>query len=122
MSQCQGARWIAVVIACAVGLAVGPGRTSLRAQRGAGTSGEWRTYGGDLGNTKYAPLDQINAVNFSRLKMAWRWKSADGFLSKTLPGGGELWANSKTIFELLNKEDPKRWRDGQAPYVVNLKA
>ena len=24
------------------------------------TNGEWRTYGGDLGSTRYAPLDQIN--------------------------------------------------------------
>ena len=30
------------------------------AQSGA-KDGEWRTYGGDLGNTRYSPLDQINA-------------------------------------------------------------
>jgi glucose dehydrogenase len=27
-------------------------------------NGEWTTYGGDLANTRYAPLDQINAANF----------------------------------------------------------
>ena len=32
-------------------------------QEGA-KNGEWRTYGGDLGNTHYSPLDQINAVKF----------------------------------------------------------
>ena len=37
--------------------------------------GEWRTYGGDLGNTKYSPLDQINATNFSKLEIAWRLKT-----------------------------------------------
>jgi len=42
------------------------------AQTGA-KNGEWRTYGGDLGNTKYSPLDQINASNFSTLKLAWRF-------------------------------------------------
>jgi quinoprotein glucose dehydrogenase len=91
------------------------------AQRGA-TNREWRTYGGDLANSKYAPLDQINKDNFAKLTIAWRWTSADAFLSKTVPGGGELWTNSKTIFDLLNREDPRRWRDAQAPIVVNFKA
>jgi quinoprotein glucose dehydrogenase len=45
-----------------------------RAQQGA-TNGEWRTYGGDLGMTRYAPLDQINAGNFSKLQVAWRFKT-----------------------------------------------
>ena len=30
-------------------------------------NGEWTTYGGDLANTRYAPLDQINAGNFNKL-------------------------------------------------------
>src|SRR5713101_4838305 len=38
-------------------------------------NGEWRTYGGDLGSTRYAPLDQINASNFKDLKIAWRFKT-----------------------------------------------
>jgi len=42
------------------------------AQHGA-TNGEWRTWGGDLGVTRYAPLDQINAANFSSLQVAWRF-------------------------------------------------
>jgi quinoprotein glucose dehydrogenase len=45
------------------------------AQSGA-RDGEWRTYGGDLGNTRYAPLDQINASNFSKLQVAWRFNTA----------------------------------------------
>jgi len=44
------------------------------AQRGA-ANGEWRTYGGDLGHTRYAPLDQIDAKNFSSLEVAWRFKT-----------------------------------------------
>jgi quinoprotein glucose dehydrogenase len=47
---------------------------SLAAQNGAG-QGEWRTYGGDLANTRYAPLDQINADNFKKLEIAWRFKT-----------------------------------------------
>src|ERR1700757_1442641 len=38
-------------------------------------NGEWRTYGGDLGNTRYAPLDQINSSNFNNLEIAWRFKT-----------------------------------------------
>jgi quinoprotein glucose dehydrogenase len=94
----------------------------VQAQRGARTNGEWPFYGGDLGNSKYSPLDQINGNNFGQLKIAWRWRSADGFLSMTVPGGGEVWANSKYIFEQLTKDDPKRWRDGAAPFVTNFKA
>ena len=44
------------------------------AQHGT-TNGEWRTYGGDLGATRYAPLDQIDAANFSKLQVAWRFKT-----------------------------------------------
>jgi quinoprotein glucose dehydrogenase len=36
---------------------------------------EWSTYGGDLANARYSPLDQINAGNFSRLRVAWRFKT-----------------------------------------------
>src|SRR2546428_8405838 len=38
-------------------------------------NGEWPTYGGDLGHTRYAPLDQITADNFSKLEIAWRFKT-----------------------------------------------
>jgi quinoprotein glucose dehydrogenase len=95
---------------------------SAGAQSGANKNGEWSTYGGDLGNTKYSPLDQINKDNFGKLKIVWRWRSADGFLSKTVPGGGELWTNSKFIFDQLKKEDPNLWRDGQPPFLSNFKA
>src|SRR5579862_8346482 len=44
------------------------------AQTGA-KNGEWRTYGGDLGNTRYSPLDQINASNFNKLEVAWRFRT-----------------------------------------------
>ncbi len=37
---------------------------------------EWKYWGGDAGQTRYAPLNQVNAANVNRLKVAWRW-SAD---------------------------------------------
>jgi len=38
---------------------------------------DWPHYGGDLGSSKYAPLDQINAGNADQLQIAWSWESAD---------------------------------------------
>ena len=46
----------------------------LRGQAGA-ANGEWRAYGGDSGHTRYAPLSQIDASNFSKLTVAWRFKT-----------------------------------------------
>ncbi len=57
---------VALVLACA---AVG-----VHAQSGA-RNGEWRTYGGDTGHTRYSPLAQIDATNFSKLTIAWRFKT-----------------------------------------------
>src|SRR5262249_16548842 len=36
---------------------------------------EWPTYAADLAGTRYRPLDQINASNFSKLELAWRFKT-----------------------------------------------
>jgi len=38
---------------------------------------EWRQYAGDKASTKYSSLEQINGDNFSRLKVAWTWQSAE---------------------------------------------
>jgi quinoprotein glucose dehydrogenase len=46
----------------------------LAAQSGT-THGEWRSYAGDAGSTRYAPLSQIDAANFNRLEIAWRFKT-----------------------------------------------
>ena len=40
-------------------------------------AGEWRHHGGDHASTKYSSLSQIDAGNFSKIEVAWRWKSAD---------------------------------------------
>ena len=37
--------------------------------------GEWPAYAGELSNYRYSPLDQINASNFSKLEIAWRFKT-----------------------------------------------
>jgi len=59
---------LAIVVVVVAGAYVGVGGQ-------AANTWEWPTYGADLGNTRYAPLDQINAGNFSKLEVAWRMKT-----------------------------------------------
>jgi quinoprotein glucose dehydrogenase len=40
----------------------------------SGNDADWPTYGGDLANTRYRKFDQINAGNFNKLEVAWRFK------------------------------------------------
>ncbi|HKY21051.1 MAG TPA: hypothetical protein VJM31_07515 [Vicinamibacterales bacterium] len=37
--------------------------------------GDWRSYAGDPGSSKYSPLDQINKENAKNLRIAWRFKT-----------------------------------------------
>ncbi len=39
--------------------------------------GQWRSYGADPANTKYSPLDQIDAGNFGDLEVVWTSDSPD---------------------------------------------
>src|SRR5882724_11306674 len=39
------------------------------------SNGEWPHYTGDLTGARYSPLDQINADNFNKLEVAWRFKT-----------------------------------------------
>ena len=36
--------------------------------------GEWRYWGADAASSRYSPLDQIDASNFSDLEVAWTWR------------------------------------------------
>ncbi len=70
------------------------------AQQGA-PSGEWPSYGGDLGHTRYAALDQIDASNFSDLELAWQFKTDNfgpspeyRFQSTPLMVGGVLYTTA----------------------------
>jgi quinoprotein glucose dehydrogenase len=49
------------------------GSVSARGQRDTqAVPRGWTTYGGDLASTRYAPFDQINRDNFSKLQIVWR--------------------------------------------------
>ena len=43
--------------------------------RGSNKEMDWPTYAADLAGTRYRPLDQINSSNFSKLEVAWRFKT-----------------------------------------------
>jgi quinoprotein glucose dehydrogenase len=68
----RGSRAVSVLLAV-LGASVSGAQTLDGA---AGGTGEWPTYGGDLGHTRYAPLDQIDADNFGSLEIAWRFSVA----------------------------------------------
>ncbi len=36
---------------------------------------DWTSYAGDISGSRFKPLDQINASNFSKLEVAWRFKT-----------------------------------------------
>ena len=57
-------RWLIAVIAMWVGLSPAGAQTA-----------EWDHWGGDAAQTRFAPLDQINAENFLDLEIAWRWSA-----------------------------------------------
>src|SRR4029077_1753067 len=57
---------LCIVLVCA---------TARVSAQSAATGTEWPTYGADLANTRYRPLDQMNASNFNKLEIAWRFKT-----------------------------------------------
>jgi quinoprotein glucose dehydrogenase len=63
--------------AAIAGLAVlappAPGQSS--ASPHSTKNGEWIYWAGDLKGTRYSPLDQVNAGNFNKLEVAWRFKT-----------------------------------------------
>src|SRR6188474_632878 len=65
-------RWLARL--APVGLLLALATMSATGQYGT-QNGEWQTYGGDLKSTRYSALDQINAENFNKLEVAWRFKT-----------------------------------------------
>jgi quinoprotein glucose dehydrogenase len=66
-----------------VALALGAGLALLHTVRTSGQAagmpstknGDWVAYTADIRGTKYSPLDQINASNFNKLEVAWRFKT-----------------------------------------------
>ena len=83
-----------------VGMAVG---APLAVAAQGTENGEWRSYGGDIANTRYSSLDQITAENFGDLEVAWRVKTSNfgpepeyNFQSTPLMVGGVLYSTAGT--------------------------
>ena len=67
--------WPVLVLFAAALVWMTDGVSGQSADLPATTHGAWPTYGGDLGNTRYSPLDEIDATNFNDLEVAWRFKT-----------------------------------------------
>ncbi len=78
-------------------------------------NGEWRSYSGNIAGQKYSPLDQIDALNFEDLEIAWRWQSVDTMVSRTMPDGSEWTAPLETIVESLVEDTPNLYRKSHPP-------
>ena len=63
-----GLAWLTPRAAGQAGQAPAAGQPSTR-------NGDWPMYTADLRGSKYSPLAQINAGNFSKLEVAWRFKT-----------------------------------------------
>ena len=101
-------------------------------QQGA-ADGEWRHHGADHAFTRYSPLAQIDAENFSQLEVAWSWESAEHgvvekpghFKGSALMIGGRVYAATSLWLvaaldagtgEALWIYDPKSYERPKASY------
>ena len=72
----HAARLVPAIALLAVGLATfAPRMAGQNTGQPSTKNGEWPMYTADLAGSKYSPLDQINASNFSKLEVAWRLKT-----------------------------------------------
>jgi quinoprotein glucose dehydrogenase len=63
-----------------------PGATSpAAAQNAEAVAMEWLSYGGDKASSKYSPINRVDGDNFSRLQVAWTWRSTEGEITKANP-------------------------------------
>ena len=72
------------VIVMGISLVVVAAHPPLMAQQGS-ADGEWPYYAGDIGSTKYAPLDQITRENVTSLEVAWRRPAVDRTILEQVP-------------------------------------
>src|SRR6201989_2498618 len=63
-----GLVWVSPRVSGQAGQAAATGQPSTR-------NGDWPMYTADLRGSKYSPLTQINAGNFNKLEVAWRFKT-----------------------------------------------
>src|SRR6185295_3610150 len=73
MTRSLGLLCLAMLLWISTGIS---GQDRAGASRQPSTAnGDWPHYTADMRGTKYSPLDQINATNFGKLEVAWRFKT-----------------------------------------------
>jgi quinoprotein glucose dehydrogenase len=68
-------RAVTVAALVVAGLAVMPKLSGQSTGQPSTANGEWPMYTADLRGSKYSPLAEINSTNFSKLEVAWRFKT-----------------------------------------------
>jgi quinoprotein glucose dehydrogenase len=134
MSSKTISTWVRILLLGMLLSWIGHGSIAV-AQQGT-TDGQWLSYGGDKGSTKYASLDQITPDNFGSLEIAWQWESIDAdvmaqdgvrvrpqeFKSTPLMANGVLYTSTSFSQvaaidagsgETLWKYDPGSWKEGR---------
>ncbi|HVR29453.1 MAG TPA: pyrroloquinoline quinone-dependent dehydrogenase [Thermoanaerobaculia bacterium] len=101
--------------------------------------GDWPAFGRDPGGSRYSPLDQIDATNFARLEIAWRWSSISKQVTDANPriragefkvvpvvAGGLVYVATEVsqvaaidpgTGETVWQYDPESWKDGRPANV-----
>jgi quinoprotein glucose dehydrogenase len=86
--------------------------------------GEWVSYAADARGTRYMPLDQINASNFSTLEVAWRFSTLNlgprpefNLQGTPLMVGGKLYAtggggNRRAVVAIDARTGELLWKHG----------
>jgi quinoprotein glucose dehydrogenase len=86
--------------------------------------GEWVSYAADIRGTRYMPLDQINASNFSKLQIVWRFNTLNlgprpefNLQGTPLMIGGKLYAtggggNRRAIVAIDARTGELLWKHG----------
>jgi quinohemoprotein ethanol dehydrogenase len=91
-------------------------RVDDAALKNAGKTGdEWVTYGLNQSETRYSPLNQINATNVSRLGLAWSYESGKGGGNQEgtpLEWNGTLYGitNWSIVFAVDVRTGKEKWR------------
>ncbi|MSQ60789.1 MAG: PQQ-dependent dehydrogenase, methanol/ethanol family, partial [Betaproteobacteria bacterium] len=100
------------VLAATLGTAVVMAATTAWSQSG----NEWANYGGDLANTRYSTLNQINTGNVKNLKVQWIQSLGTVDTQETSPiiVGDTMYASSSTgpkyVFALDAKTGKVKWK------------
>src|SRR5579862_5999150 len=69
---------VVTTLVALVVVAIGASRVATQAPKAfvySTATGDWPSYNGDVRGSRYSPLDQINASNFSKLEVAWSLKT-----------------------------------------------